>query len=107
MNETTAWAATRSKSVRVRATEGGVPTEVRIDPHELRFGGTELAHTILDLHARATAAARAQRRTQLERDGVTEDALDRLGLPRASQIAETENDLMDTEAPPKSWLESL
>lgn len=107
MIETTAWAATRSQSVRVRATEAGVPIAVQIDPRELRFGGVDLSRTILDLHARATEAARAERRALLERDGVNADVLDRLGLPRPSQIAEIENEKMQAESPPDSWLESL
>lgn len=107
MIESTAWAATRTDSVRVQATSGGVPTAVHIDSRELRFGGTELARTIMEVHARATQSAMARHRTRLERDGMAADILDRLGLPRASTVADTENELLGIEAAPVSWMKSL
>lgn len=107
MNEFSAWAATRADSVRVRATEGGVPTSVFIAPDELHYDSAELAATVLDLCRRATQSAKAQRRTQLEGEGMDADVLDRLGLPRTAAVARVENELMDAESAPDSWMKSV
>ena len=107
MRKTEAWAASRTGSVRVRADESGVPVSVHIDPAELRYGGEELARTVLDLCIRATTAARAERRTRLERDGVDRDVLDRLGLPSACAVADAENERFGDEAGPVSWMKTV
>ncbi|MBY4110266.1 hypothetical protein HQO82_14985 [Rhodococcus fascians] len=96
--------ATRSGSVSVRATEHGVPITIAIDERELRYGGTALASTILDRCARATTAARAQRRIRLAEDGVPADILDRLGLPTDARTAADANDDLAQEPVPTSWL---
>lgn len=102
-----AQAATRDDSVRVRASESGLPVSIHIDSAELRYGGAELAATVLDLCRRATERARAERRTLLEQSGMSRGVLDMLGLPSASDVADAENELMDTEQPPSSWMTSL
>ncbi|QCB50612.1 hypothetical protein E5720_03535 [Rhodococcus sp. PAMC28707] len=107
MIEISATAATRSDSVRVRATESGTPTEIHVDRSEFHYGGTELARTILHLCARATELAQAERRTLLENDGMEAHILDRLGLPRASTVAAEENRRLDVEPAPTSWLRSV
>lgn len=107
MIEISAAAATRSDSVRVRATESGIPTEIHVDQRELHYGGTELARTILHLCARATELAQAERRTLLENDGMEAHILDRLGLPKASTVAAEENRQLDVEPAPTSWLRSV
>lgn len=107
MSGFSAWAATRTDSIRVRADESGVPSAIHIESDELRFGGEALAKTVLDLCERATASARAARRAQLERDGVEPDILDRLGLPSASSVAAEENERLDRDAAPVSWMKTV
>ncbi|MCZ4078223.1 hypothetical protein O1W68_09745 [Rhodococcus sp. H36-A4] len=107
MIEISATAATRSDSVRVQATESGIPTEIHVDQRELQYGGKELALTILQLCARATELAQAERRTLLENDGMDAHLLDRVGLPKASTVAAEENQRLDVEPAPTSWLRSV
>lgn len=107
MNEISATAATRSDSVRVRASEGGLPVSIHIDQDELRFGGEELAGTLLDLCTRAAERARAQRRTLLEESGMAPDVLDRLGLPEEATVADAESERLDVEASPDSWMKPV
>ncbi|MCC8928487.1 hypothetical protein C5142_07070 [Rhodococcus sp. BGS-1C] len=107
MTEIQAWAASRTDSVRVHAGESGLPVSIQIDPGELRYSGEELARTILDLCGRATSAARAERRTRLEQDGMDPDVLDRLGLPTAAAVAEAENERLDNETGRTGWMNSL
>ena len=107
MNEIEAWAMSRTDTVRVRANESGMPVAIHIDPVELRYGSDELARTILDLCVRATSTARAERRTQLERAGMDRDVLDRLGLPTAAAVADSENERFDDEGGPVSWMKSV
>lgn len=107
MTEIQASAATRNDSVRVRASESGIPVSIHIDRDELRFGGTELARTLLDLCTRATDRARAERRVLLEQDGMDKDVLDRLGLPTAAAVADVESERMDFEESPISWMKSI
>lgn len=104
MNVISAWAATRNNTIKVRSSEDGVPTAIHIDQNELRFGGTELAATLLDLCTRARDRARAERRTALEDSGMDRDVLDRLGLPTAAAVADSENELLAVEAPPVTWM---
>ncbi|RRQ25418.1 hypothetical protein DK926_23320 [Rhodococcus sp. Eu-32] len=105
--DVTAVAGTRSDSVRVRATEHGRPVDIYIDPNELRFGGTELAATILQLCRRATESAKAHRRDLLADDGVPTDVLDRLGLPTRAAVADAENRHLADDEEPTSWLRSV
>ncbi|SNT46001.1 hypothetical protein [Rhodococcoides kyotonense] len=103
----TAVAATRSESIRVRATEHCHLVGLQVDPRELRFAGSELAATILQLCQRATESAKAHRRTLLADDGVPADVLDRLGLPTEETVADSENRHMADEVEPTSWLRSV
>lgn len=89
-------ASTRSGSIAVRATEDGLLVAVRIDPRELRFGGADLAATILEQSRRAAEFARADRRRLLAEAGVPPDVLDRLGL--SSSVEEAD------DTAPASWL---
>ncbi|MFI8569148.1 hypothetical protein ACIGGF_21580 [Rhodococcus sp. NPDC078407] len=99
--------STRSGSVTVRSTEHGLPIAIAIDEHELRYGGGALASTILQQCVRATAAARAQRRTLLAEDGVPTEVLDRLGLPTRARVAAEANDDLAEDFAPTSWLKSV
>ena len=107
MTEISAWASTRTESVRVRADETGVPITVDIEQSELRYGGEQLASTVLDLTRRAADVARARRRTELERAGVDAAVLDRMGLPSEASVARAENALLERDSTPTSWLRSV
>ncbi|MGV8872217.1 MAG: hypothetical protein ACOH2Q_06805 [Rhodococcus sp. (in: high G+C Gram-positive bacteria)] len=98
---------TRSGSVTVRATEHGLPIAIAIDERELRYGGGALASVILQQCTRASAAARAQRRTLLAEDGVPAEVLDRLGLPTRARVAADANDDMAEDFAPTSWLKQV
>ncbi|WP_206491691.1 hypothetical protein [Rhodococcus sp. KRD162] len=98
---------TRSGSVTVRATEHGLPIAIAIDEREMRYGGRSLAANILQHCERATAAARAERRTLLAEDGVPVDVLDRLGLPTSAQVAADANKDLAEDFAPTSWLKQV
>ena len=98
---------TRSGSVTVRATEHGLPIAIAIDERELRYSAGALASTILEQCARASAAARAQRRALLAEDGVPAEVLDRLGLPTRAQVAADANDDLAEDSAPTSWLRQV
>ncbi|KQU58868.1 hypothetical protein ASG84_14160 [Rhodococcus sp. Leaf278] len=100
----TAVSGTRSGSVTVRSTEHGLPIAVAIDDREMRYGGTVLAATILQQCERASATARAQRRTVLAEDGVPAEVLDRLGLPTSARVAAAANEDLAEDVAPASWL---
>ncbi|CCQ17182.1 putative uncharacterized protein [Rhodococcus sp. AW25M09] len=98
---------TRSGSVTVRATEHGLPIAIAIDERELRYSGSALAATILQQCTRASAGARAQRRTLLADDGVPAEVLDRLGLPTLARVAADANDDLAEDVAPTSWLKQV
>ncbi|MDV6301253.1 hypothetical protein R3P93_01615 [Rhodococcus cerastii] len=98
---------TRSGSVTVRATEHGLPIGIAIDERELRYGGGALASTILEHCVRASAAARAQRRTLLAEDGVPTEVLNRLGLPTRARVAAEANEHLAGDSAPTSWLKQV
>ncbi|OZE93845.1 hypothetical protein CH302_22090 [Rhodococcus sp. 15-2388-1-1a] len=98
---------TRSGSVTVRATEHGLPIGIAIDERELRYGGGALASAILEHCVRASAAARAQRRTLLAEDGVPTEVLDRLGLPTRARVAAEANADLAEDPAPTSWLKQV
>ncbi|WP_415974201.1 hypothetical protein [Rhodococcus sp. 077-4] len=107
MTVVSAVSGTRSGSVTVRATEQGLPIGIAIDERELRYGGGALASTILQHCLRASAAARAQRRTLLAEDGVPAEILDRLGLPTRARVATEANDDLAEDFAPTSWLKQV
>ncbi len=88
----------------MRTTEQGLPLAIRIDPRELRYGGTRLADEILELCRRSALEAGARRRDDLARAGVPGDILDRLGLPTRAQVAETQRSQDEAESAPTSWM---
>ncbi|MFC9514158.1 hypothetical protein ACFTSD_00335 [Nocardiaceae bacterium NPDC056970] len=99
-----ATAVNRARTVAVRATETGLPLDIRIDRGELRYGGERLATEILRLCREAGREAGARRREQLSRDGVPADVLDRLGLPTREQVAASQRVEDESQAGPASWM---
>ncbi|MFD4366247.1 hypothetical protein [Rhodococcus sp. NPDC058521] len=100
----TAAVSNRSGTVSVRTTEQGLPLEVRIDPRELRYDAQRLADEILELCQRSAMEAGARRRTELERDGMPKDVLDRLGLPTRAEVADAQLRQDEEEHGPTSWM---
>lgn len=99
-----ATAVNRAHTVAVRATETGLPLDIRIDRRELRYGGDRLAAEILRLCGEAGREAGTRRREQLARDGVPTEVLDRLGLPTREQVAATQHAEDERQATPTSWM---
>jgi hypothetical protein len=100
-------AINRARTVAVRATETGLPVDIRIDRSELRYGGEHLAPEILRLCREAGREAGARRRDELAREGMPRDVLDRLGLPTRDDVAaaeQAEDENLDT---PLSWMRGL
>ena len=101
---TVASAVNRARTVAVRATETGLPVDIRIDRRELRYGGEHLAQQILGLCREAGREAGARRRDELARDGVPRDILDRLGLPTRADVATAEQTAAEDVDAPASWM---
>lgn len=76
-----ATASNRSGTVSVTATDAGLPLDVRVDQRELRYGGGQLAATVLQTCRAAAAAAGSRRRADLAAAGVGDEVLDLLRLP--------------------------
>jgi hypothetical protein len=97
-------ATNRAGTITVRATNQGMPVEVKIDRAELRYGAQALADQILRLCKSATVAAGAKRRDLLAERGMDDETLDLLGLPTrdaaAAQAAEDDGDSYT----PQTWL---
>ncbi|MGV9834433.1 hypothetical protein ACWDUL_09590 [Nocardia niigatensis] len=100
---TVAAAANRSGTVTVRATDRGLPVEIRFERGEYRYGASALAAEILRLTQRSALAARARRREQLAEAGVPEALLDRLGLPTRQAAADELDRLDDADTGPSGW----
>ncbi|MFE3256140.1 hypothetical protein ACFXPS_11395 [Nocardia sp. NPDC059091] len=101
---TIAAATNRSGTVTVRATDRGMPVEIRFERAEYRYGATALAAEMLRLTQRSAIVARARRREQLAAAGVPETMLDRLGLPTRQAAVDELDQLDDTDTGQTSWL---
>ncbi|WP_280455426.1 hypothetical protein [Nocardia brasiliensis] len=80
-NVTVAASTNRSGTISVRATDQGMPVEIKFERSEYRYGAQTLANEILRLTKRSTVAAKARRRELLAEAGMPADILDRLGQP--------------------------
>ncbi|WP_280465662.1 hypothetical protein, partial [Nocardia brasiliensis] len=80
-NVTVAASTNRSGTISVRATDQGMPVEIKFERSEYRYGAQTLANEILRLTKRSTVAAKARRRELLAEAGMPADILDRLGPP--------------------------
>lgn len=104
---TVAAAINHTRTVAVRATETGLPVDIRIDRRELRFGGEHLAREILRLCAEAGREAGARRRDELARAGMSSEVLDRLGLPTRDDVAAAEHAAAESMEAPTTWMRPL
>ena len=99
-----ATAVNRACTVAVRATETGLPLDIRPPRANLRSGGERVAGHTRRPAREAGRAAGARRREQLTRDGVPADVLDRLGLPTRDQVAASQRAEDENQAAPASWM---
>ncbi|MGW5105588.1 hypothetical protein [Nocardia sp. NPDC004123] len=101
---TVAAATNGSGTVSVRATDQGMPVEIRFERAEYRYGAPALAAEMLRLTRCSAIVARARRREQLAEAGVPEAMLDRLGLPTRQAAVDELDRLDDADAGQTSWL---
>lgn len=97
----------RAGTISVRATDQGLPVDIRIDKRELRFGAQTLADEVLRLCQRATVEARARRREELAAAGVPADVLDRLGLSTRERADEHFDAADEQDTAPTSWMRPI
>ncbi|MBU3061667.1 hypothetical protein KO481_09030 [Nocardia sp. NEAU-G5] len=103
-NVTVAASTNRSGTISVRATDQGMPVEIKFERSEYRYGAQALAAEILRLTKRSAIVAKARRREVLAESGMPVEILDKLGLP-TRQAAVDELDRMDDEdTGPTSWM---
>ncbi|ONM47040.1 hypothetical protein [Nocardia donostiensis] len=101
---TVAASTNRSGTISVRATDQGMPVEIKFERSEYRYGAQALAAEILRLTQRSTIAARARRREVLADSGVPEQVLDQLGLPTRQQAVDELDRIDDADTGPTSWM---
>ncbi|MFI6363473.1 hypothetical protein ACIBG0_12075 [Nocardia sp. NPDC050630] len=103
-NVTVAASTNRSGTISVRATDQGMPIEIKFERSEYRYGAQTLADEILRLTKRSTVAARARRRELLAEAGMPADILDKLGLPTRQAAVDELDRIDDADTGPTSWM---
>jgi hypothetical protein len=103
-NVTVAASSNRSGTISVRATDQGMPVEIKFERSEYRYGAQTLADEILRLTKRSTVAARARRRELLAEAGMPTDILDRLNLPTRQAAVDELDRIDDADTGPTSWM---
>ncbi|MEV4129812.1 hypothetical protein AB0L63_30735 [Nocardia sp. NPDC051990] len=103
-NVTVASSTNRSGTISVRATDQGMPIEIKFERSEYRYGAQTLANEILRLTKRSTVAARARRRELLAEAGMPADILDKLGLPTRQAAVDELDRIDDADTGPTSWM---
>ncbi|TLG04699.1 hypothetical protein FEK35_19935 [Nocardia cyriacigeorgica] len=103
-NVTVAASSNRSGTISVRATDQGMPVEIKFERSEYRYGAQALAAEILRLTQRSTVAAKARRREVLAESGMPDDILDRLGLPTRQQAVDELDRIDDADTGQTSWM---
>lgn len=106
-NVTLAVSQNRSGTIAVRATDQGMPVEIKFERSEYRYGAQALANEILRLTQRSAIAARARRREILAESGMPADILDRLGLPTRQQAVDELDRIDDADTGPTSWMKPV
>ncbi len=102
-NVTTVTTENRNGTIVVKATDQGMPLDIRVAQSELRYGADALAAEIMRLTKQAATEAGARRREELAKSGVPEDVLNRLGLPTREQAIEDQWASDEQEIAPVSW----
>lgn len=103
-NVTVAGSSNRSGTISVKATDQGMPVEIRFERAEYRYGAQSLAAEILRLTQRSAIAARARRREVLAETGMPADILDKLGLPTRQQAVDELDRIDDADTGPTSYM---
>jgi hypothetical protein len=103
-NVTVAASSNRSGTISVRATDQGMPVEIKFERSEYRYGAQTLADEILRLTKRSTVAAQARRRELLAEAGMPADILDRLNLPTRQAAVDELDRIDDADTGPTSWM---
>ncbi|WP_194817522.1 hypothetical protein [Nocardia sp. XZ_19_385] len=103
-NVTVAASQNRSGTIAVRATDQGMPVEIKFERSEYRYGAQALAAEILRLTKRSAIAARARRREVLAETGMSPEVLDKLGLPTRQQAVDELDRMDDEDTGPTSWM---
>ncbi|WP_280420200.1 hypothetical protein [Nocardia carnea] len=103
-NVTVAGSRNRSGTLSVRATDQGMPVEIKFERSEYRYGAQALADEILRLTRRSTIAAKAKRRELLAENGMPAEILDQLGLPTRQQAVDELDRMDDADTGPTSWM---
>ncbi|MFI9406642.1 hypothetical protein [Nocardia sp. NPDC052316] len=103
-NVTVASSTNRSGTISVRATDQGMPVEIKFERSEYRYGAQSLANEILRLNKRSTVAAKARRRELLAEAGMPADILDRLGLPTRQAAVDELDRIDDADTGPTTWM---
>ncbi|GAB2670877.1 hypothetical protein ACWDYH_19680 [Nocardia goodfellowii] len=103
-NVTVAASQNRSGTIAVRATDQGMPVEIKFERSEYRYGAQALAAEILRLTKRSAVAARARRREVLTEAGMSPEVLDKLGLPTRQQAVDELDRMDDEDTGPTSWM---
>ncbi|WP_063060424.1 hypothetical protein [Nocardia sienata] len=103
-NVTMAVSRNRTGTLSVRATDQGMPVEIKFERSEYRYGAQALADEILRLTRRSTIAAKAKRRELLAENGMPADILDQLGLPTRQQAVDELDRMDDADTGPTSWM---
>ncbi|GAB2562544.1 hypothetical protein [Nocardia heshunensis] len=100
--------ANSSGSIRVRATNQGLPLAVKVESNELHRDPTQLAGEILRLCQKAANRAGLALRKQLEEAGLDAESIARAGLPTEAEVARQEIvEEQDYDTEPQSWLRSV
>jgi hypothetical protein len=100
-------ATSRTGTITVVTTDQGLPTQVRLEPTELRKDPSVLAAEVLRLCQQAAMRVAVARREELKAGGVSTDIIDQMKLPTADDLARAEyRDDADASAP-SSWLRSV
>ncbi|MEV0252077.1 hypothetical protein AB0H76_36210 [Nocardia sp. NPDC050712] len=103
-NVTVAASQNRSGTIAVRATDQGMPVEIKFERTEYRYGAQALADEILRLTKRSAIAARARRREVLAESGISGEVLDKLGLPTRQQAVDELDRIDDADTGQTSWM---
>jgi hypothetical protein len=103
-NVTVATSANRAGTIHVRATDQGMPVEIKFERSEYRYGAQALAAEILRLTKRSAIVAKARRRELLAEAGVPVEVLNKLDLPTRQEAVDELDRMDDADTGPTSWM---
>lgn len=104
---TVAASSNRAGTVTVRATDQGLPVEIRFERGEYRYGAQALADEILRLTRRSAIAAKSRRRELLAEAGIPDEVLDRLGLPTRRAAVDELDRIDEADTGRTTWMRDV